>query len=74
LADFVIAFTGEFLDFDKMAVIEVCMQLGAECPKSLTKKCNLLIQGDCVLDQFKRKKAQLVSETDKSISAVERGI
>ena len=31
------------------------MQLGADCPKSLTKKCNLLIQGAYVMDHFKRR-------------------
>jgi NAD-dependent DNA ligase len=51
----VIAFTGEFSDYVKEEVIEVCARLGAECPKSLTRKCNLLIQGNFVMDHFKRK-------------------
>ena len=61
LKDLVIAFTGEFEDYNKEEVIEVCMQLGADCPKSLTRKCNLLIQGSFVMDHFKRKQSTPVS-------------
>jgi NAD-dependent DNA ligase len=74
LSGLVIAFTGEFADYEKDEVIEVCMQLGAECPKSITKKCNLLIQGAFVLDHFKRKLSTPVTETSKSREARERNI
>lgn len=55
LADYVIVFSGEFEGYNKDQLIEVCEQLGAECPKSLVKKCNLLMQGSYVTDHFKRK-------------------
>lgn len=50
------------------------MQLGADCPKSLTRKCNLLIQGSFVMDHFKRKLSTPVSETAKSKEAKEKNI
>ena len=70
----VIVFTGEFENYDKEQVIEVCMQLGADCPKSLTKKCNLLIQGAYVMDHFKRRLPTPINETAKSKEARERNI
>jgi hypothetical protein len=48
--------------------------LGADCPKALTKKCNLLIQGAFVLDGFKRKIANNAKDTKKSKDAIARGI
>jgi len=36
-------------------LIKVIQELGGECPKSLVKKCNLLIQGAYVMDTFKRR-------------------
>jgi len=51
----VIAFTGAYDSYDKDEVIEVCQQLGAVCPKSLTKKCNVLFQGAFVLDTYGRR-------------------
>jgi NAD-dependent DNA ligase len=70
----VIAFTGEFEDYQKDEIIEICMQLGADCPKSLTKKCNLLIQGSFVMDHFKRRLETPIQETTKSREAMERKI
>ena len=52
----------------------MCGRLGAECPKSLTKKCNLLIQGSYVLDHFKRRLKTPIEETNKSKEAAERQI
>lgn len=67
--DLVIAFTGEFEDYTRDEVEEVCIQLGAVCPKSLTKKVNLLMQGSFVIDHYKRKLTTPVSETQKSRDA-----
>lgn len=67
--DLVIAFTGEYEDYTRDEVEEVCLQLGAVCPKSLTKKVNLLMQGSFVIDHFKRKLTTPVSETQKSRDA-----
>lgn len=55
MAGQVIVFTGEFEEWDKDQIIEVCEQLGADCPKTFTKKTSLLLQGSYVADQFKRK-------------------
>ena len=74
LSTYVIAFTGAFTVCSKDELIEVCMQLGAECPKSLAKKCNLLMQGEYVEDRFNRKTSQDINTTNKSKDARERGI
>lgn len=50
------------------------MQLGAECPKSLAKKCTHLMQGAYVEDAFKRRTKQDINETNKSKDARERGL
>ena len=69
LSDMVIAFTGEFENYRKEELIEICTKLGAECPKSLTRKANLLMQGDFAMDHFKRKMAGSIEETGKSKEA-----
>lgn len=66
--------TGEFQNYDKDDIIQLCEELGAECPKSMVVRCNLLLQGSHVLDDFKRKINRAVEETDKSKKAKERGI
>ena len=50
-----IAFTGVYAEYDRDKVIEVCEQLGAHCLKDITKKCNLLLQGEYAVDNFGRR-------------------
>ena len=69
-----ISTTGEFQNYDKDDLIQLCEELGAECPKSMVVRCNLLLQGSHVLDAFKRRTNQPIEETDKSKKARERGI
>ena len=55
-------------------LIEVLMQMGAECPKSLAKKTTILMQGAFVEDAYKRRTKQDITTTNKSKEARERGI
>ena len=74
LAGYVISTTGEFDHYSKDELVELCEELGAECPKTMVVRCNLLIQGSYVGDLFKRKSNQAIEDTDKSKKAREKGI
>ena len=38
-----------------MQIIELLEEMGANCPKSVTKKATILLQGAYVVDTWKRK-------------------
>ena len=52
--------TGEFVPYSKGHLSELFVQLGANCPKTLTKKATHLFQGAFVADQYGRKLDQNV--------------
>jgi hypothetical protein len=49
-------------------------KLGADLPKSITKKTTHLLRGWCVADTFHRQTNQDVKTTTKSKEALEKGV
>lgn len=59
--------TGEFQPYSKNQILELIEKLGADTPKSITKKTTHLLQGCYVVNSFGKRMDQDVKTTTKSV-------
>lgn len=66
--------TGEFEPYTKNQILELIVKLGADAPKSITKKTTHLLQGCYVVNSFGKRTDQDVKTTNKSVEAAQKKV